>query len=1012
MRFCGCSQLPPSLRNFRWATGQVLSAVAMTLLVATFASAQLPTAVIRGVVHDAQGAVMPGATVTITHVDTGLVRVTTTNDSGVYRVGGLPSGTYTVTVEMQTFRKQQGEANLVLNQEGELNFTLAMGGLAEEVQVTAGTPIIETTKSEVSRTYTAQQIQDLPLPARNFLNLVFRAPGVTTGGTGLSQGIGASVNGQRARNVNYVVDGSDNNDHSVSTSRSPIIQDAVGEFRVVTTLFSAEIGRNTGAVLIGSTKSGANRFFGTVFEFYEDAEVLNARDNLETSRGLDDPALLRRDTYGGSFGGPLQRNKMFFFGAYQRRKLEQAGALASITSPTEEGRRLLRAIPGASATMLDLLDQYVPAPNAGNFRTLAVSGVPIPVGDFVANPPSSNDNNQVVTRIDRNLSNSDLVYGRYLYGKTDAKGSSNPPGFGNDTVFPTHNIVGTWNRVLTSSMLNELHFSYGRTRGSFPGSVNNPAGYNDIPTVNVTGLFSTGLATNIPQDRLEQVWQVTNNLSYLRSNHALKFGADVRRIDLEQFTPFDFRGTFTYQNLTGFVLNTPQQVLQAYGQADLPFKYWETFFYAQDDWKATPYLTLNLGLRYEFATAPEKFYSNVSNDTNNVAPRFGFAWDISKRGVMVVRGGYGIAYEQLFLNIPLLAGQQPPYQRRILDVGAAAAPYPSVPSDRPLNPLTLNILDIPDDTQNSYAQQWQLGIQRQFGETWAAEVAYVGSRGLKLIRQRVVNPVVCCPQQTITSVEGRPALLRHGDPLQTGQIANLENSSSSNYHAAQFSVDKRLRSGFSLTFAYTFSKFIDDASESLGTGAPSLQRPQDNFDLRAERALSSFDKPHRLSIGGSWELPWWKEQQHVLGYVLGGWQISGTYSFQSGQPFTIITGVDSNGDGDPANDRPHVGTGDRQTIDGYIFRPALSGGQGNLRRNSERGPRTNNIDAVLFKNFRIVRDHRLQFRIEAFNVANHRQFVLRTTPVERNLSSPGNFYKFTTSNGGNRSIVLGLKYIF
>lgn len=1001
------------LTGFRWGPVRLLATtVALTLLVAASGWAQLPTAVIRGVVHDAQGALLPGVTVTITHVDTGLVRTTTTNDSGVYRVGGLPSGNYTVTAEVQNFQKQQANTLVVLNQEGEINFTLAMAGRTEEVQVTASTPIIETTRSEVSRTYSDKQIQDLPLPARNYLNLVFRAPGVTTGGTGLAQGIGAAVNGQRARNVNYVIDGSDNNDHSVSTNRSPLMQDAVGEFRVVTTLFSAEIGRNTGAVLIASTKTGTNRFRGTVFEFYEDAETLNARDNLETARALDDPAFLRRDTYGFTTGGPLQRDRMFFFGAYQRRKLEQAGALASITSPTEDGRRLLRGLPSASPVMLDLLDQYVPVPNAGNFRTLTVGGVAIPVGDFVANPPSSNDNNQVVARVDRNLSGADLVYGRYLYGKTDAKGSSNPPGFGNDTVSPSHNIVGTWNRVMSASMLNELHFSYGRTRGLFPGSVNNPGRNNEIPTVGVTGLFTIGTATNIPQDRVEQVWQITNNMSYLLGTHAFKFGADVRRIDLAQFTPFDFRGTFTYANLAGFVSNTPQSVTQAYGQADLPFKYWESFFYAQDDWKVRPNLALNLGVRYELTTAPEKFYSNVSTDTNNVAPRFGFAWDVSKRGVTVVRGGYGIAYEQLFLNIPLLAGQQPPFQRRITDVGVAAAPFPSVPGDRPLNPLTLNVLDIPDDTQNSYAQQWQLGIQRQLGNTWATELAYVGSRGIKLLRQRVVNPVACCPQQTITNVDGRAALLRAGNPQQTGQISNLENSASSNYHALQASADKRLSRGFTLTFAYTFSKFIDDASESLGTGAPSLQRPQDNFNLRAERALSSFDRPHRLSIGGSWELPWWREQTHVLAYVLGGWQVTGTYSFQSGQPFTIITGVDSNGDGDAANDRPNLGTGDRRTVDGYVLRPALSGGQGDLGRNTERGPRVNNVDAALFKNVRIVRDHRLQFRVEAFNLANHRQFVLRNTPVERNLSSPGNFYNFGTSNGGNRSIVLGLKYLF
>jgi hypothetical protein len=351
--------------------------------------------------------------------------------------------------------------------------------------------------------------------------------------------------------------------------------------------------------------------------------------------------------------------------------------------------------------------------------------------------------------------------------------------------------------------------------------------------------------------------------------------------------------------------------------------------------------------------------------------------------------------------------------------------YPAVPGDRPITDaerLTLNLLDIPDDSEFPEAHQWQIGVQRQIGSVWRAEAAYVGSLGRKLIRQRVENPVFCCPRQTIIGPTGVASLLRHGNPQQTGQISVLEMAAKSEYHSTQFSLERRVSDGVGLNVAYTWSRFMDDASESLGTGAPTLQRPQNNFDFDAEWSRSAWDRPHRLVVGWVWEVPFMRDQQGAVGRVLGGWNFAGSYAAQSGQPFTVITGVDSNGDGDSANDRPNVGTGDRETLDGYIFRPALVGGDGNLGRNSERGPGVNRWDVVLFKNIRVIRDHEIQIRGEIFNLLNHRQYNMRTDGGERNMSIPGRFYNFGSTNGDNReadgpawgarSVILGVKYIF
>jgi Carboxypeptidase regulatory-like domain len=995
-------------------TSRGLLLLVSVLLWASPALAQLPTSSVRGVVADPQSAILPGVTVTATQLETGLTRTTVTNSSGEYRLSGLPSGLYEIVVELGGFQKQTRRVEVLLNQEAEIRFTMGLQAQTEVVNVYAETPMVDPTKSEVSRTWKEEQIRDLPLPGRNFLNLMLNAPGVTTGGTGGS-GFNAAVNGQRGRQINFLIDGSDNNDASVTGNRSPVIQDAVGEFRIVTTLFPAELGRNTGAVAIASTKSGTNAFHGTAYEFYEDAEKLNARTNLETSNPdlQGKPGELRRDTYGFTLGGPIQRNKTFFFGAYQRIPFEARGSAVPISSVTQEGRALLASTPGASPQMLSLLNQYLPLPNSGTTRTTTVGGVAIPIADYVATLPNSSENNQVVARVDRTLSNVDTVFGRYIYAKNETIGASNPPGFANDSVFPTHNFVATWNRIIGSSLVNEFHFSYGRSGGLFPAGSTNPPENNDLPTLVIQSFATIGLAVNIPQDRKEEVWQFTDSLSYLRGNHGFKFGADLRKVDLTSLVPFDFRGTFTYQTLNAFMLNTPQTTLKAYGDPGPVFNYLEMALFAQDDWRIKQSLTLNLGIRYERTPAANGFYSNVKTDNNNFAPRLGFAWDMFNDTRTVMRGGYGITYDQFFLNIPLLAMQSPPYQRRITVVGLG---YPNVPADREITPAevkTLNVLGIPDDAQFPMGHQWQIGVQRQIGASWRADAAYIGSLGRNLIRQRVENPFVCCPRQTVIGPTGVSSTLRYGDPQQTGQLTSLESEAKSEYHSGQFSIEKRFTDGNSFSAAYTYSWFYDNASEALGTGTPSLQRPQNNFDFGPEWGPSSFDRPHRLVLSGLYEIPFKKEQQDLLGYVLGGWNVSASWAIQSGQPFTIITGVDSNGDGDTANDRPDVNSsGDPKTVGGYILRPSLGGGHGNLGRNTGRGPRLNNVNGVLFKNFRVYGEHRLQIRGEFFNLLNHRQFVLRTDGRDRNLSVPDQFYNFSSSNGGSRTVILGLRYIF
>ncbi len=1004
--------------------GRIAVLCAGLLLVASMAWAQLPTASVRGLVLDSQGGALPGVTVTITDTQTGITRRTVTNDIGVYRLPGLPGSTYQVHVELSGFQRQERSIPLQINQEAELNFTLGIAGAQEEVQVTAVTPMIETTRSEVARTFSSEQIRELPLAGRNYLNLAFLAPGVTGGGTGLAQGMGASVNGQRARNVNFMIDGSDNNDASVTNPRTPLMQDAVGEFRLVTSLFSAEYGRNSGAIAVATTKSGSNIFHGTAYEFFEDAKLLNARTSLDKSAGLEEPPELRRDTYGFTLGGPVLKGKTFFFGGFQNRPFSGAPSQVPISSPTAAGRALLATIPTVDPQMLELLNRHVPVGNAGTPSTSTVAGVAIPMQQYIASVPSAEKNWQLITRVDHNLSQSDLLYGRYIYATQETEGASNPPGFANDTIFPTHNFVSTWNRVLSSALLNELHFSFGRTGGLFPGAAANPAGNNDLPTLAVTSIFTVGLGNTIPQDRVEKVYQLTDAVSWLRGNHSFKFGGDVRYVDLVPSVPFDFRGTYTFNTFEQFMTNRPFSLTQAYGNPSLPLKYWETNVFIQDDWKATPHLTLNVGLRYERVGAAEGFYSNVSTDNNNFAPRLGFAWDLSETGTTVLKGGAGITYDQFFLNLPVLTGQSPPYQRRITDLNGEFR-YPNVPADRPLTPaeeLTLGRLDIPDDARSPYGMQWQLGVQRQIGSTWRADVSYIGSRALKQIRQRTVNPVICCPQQTITDATGRPSRLRYGNPLQTGQISALETSASSAYHSGQFSLERRFNAGLSITSSYTWSKYMDDATESLGTGLPSIQRPQDNFDLRSEWSLSSLDRPHRFVMSFVYELPFFREQTGLVGRTLGGWQFAGNYTAQSGQPFSIITGVDSNGDGDAANDRPNAPTGDRTRPESYAARPAASGGNGTLGRNTERGPGVNAWNAVFSKNIRMFASHELQFRIEVFNLLNHRQFSLLANGRDRNLTVPSQFYNFGTSNGGlrepngpttnARSMILGLKYQF
>lgn len=1053
------------MNAFRRALVAMVAASVLGLSVP--ASAQLTRGSISGTVRDTTGGFLPGATVTITNNATGLVRSTTTDGNGFYRVAGLDPGTYTVRLELQGFKVVENR-EVPVPPTGETTFdgALELGALTESVDVTAVTDAISLNKTNgsVGQTFSNRQATELPLAGgRNVTNLALLAPSVASapGQTAIA------ANGNRSRNNNFMIDGTDNNDASVTIPTVPVAPESVSEVVVQTNPFNVEYGRNSGAQLNIVTKGGSNQFHGSAFEYYRDSS-LNARDNIEKAAGQADPTEFTRHQYGGGLGGPIVRNRAFFYGLFQRDK-NDADALGGLTRvPTPAGYAALQSVPlrpGQPASSRQavlqrlgfLTDVHALNPTYSNVNTTTlVNGVPIETGQVAIRREAPTDTWYWIGRGDVQMFDADNLTARYIRNAPESVNLISNTAFGsrfagNQTVVD-QNLYASHTKVIGSTTLNEARFSWINRDLQFPE--NDP----DSPTAGITGLFTVGGASNFPQGRVQDSFQFMDVLTFQKGRHSFKAGADIRFLDLDNNAAFNSKGTFTFNSLQDYMNNNAVTFTQALQVSSFVATQWSQFYFLQDDWRPTPNLTINLGLRYENSTVPLGFFGAtdqdslgalvpgpVKRDNNNWAPRVGFAWSPSPGGGLArwllgettssIRGGYGKSFDVLFYNILTVNGSNYPrvvtgLLNNAIDIYPNLAPVSGAPVFSP----TAAYVNSPEDLENPESHNWSLSWQRELARRYVFELGYTGSLGRKGISQGQANYGVLTPAQIATVQE---TLLTTSIPTvqqrrlfpQFGARTLIMSDSKSEYHGIYASLNRRWSDGLQFGVAYTYSSYYSDGDESLALGftGGSPQIPQDYANLGAEWSRSVFDRPHRLVVNWIYEVPWFQggwAQNVITKGVFAGWQLSGVMQTQSGQPFTIVTGVDSNGNGG-GGDRPNRGsgsltpdptTGNYRTFTNngaYVTTLGTNGlpiafglGNGNVSRNELRGPGFINWDLSLSKRFRLGGNHSLAVRADFLNAFNQDSYG---NPISNMTST--DFGK-NTNNWGNRSITLGVSYQF
>jgi carboxypeptidase family protein len=944
------------------------------------------TGTFTGMVSDQSGGVIQGAKVTVVNIATNLKRETVTGADGYYRIDLLPVGTYSVATEAAGFKKSvNSQINLSVNDILRIDFKLETGEISEVVTVSDAPPIVNTESSTLGKVVDNKTLSDLPVltgaGGRNPLQLAPLQSGVVAAGQ-----VGPfAVNGQRAQANNYMLDGGDSNDLAINvpdaiTGFSP---DALGEFRILTNTFSAEYGRNSGAVVNAISKSGGNQFHGNVFEFFRN-RVLNSTPFFNNSStifpGNRNPKF-NVNEYGGTLGGPVIKDKTFFFFSY-------------------EGFRRRQGVPQSATVFSDA--ERAAITQVGNPQALALLAL-VPRANLGANTFLSAENNrlnrdQLFGKANHTFSEKNQMFVSFFTEKqtfTDpyAFGGSTLPGFGTSGDLRYTNVVISDTYTISPNLVNEARASFHR-RGTFsvvPVNATSPSalGISGIvpddataagpPNVQITGISQFGNTIQGPQARYDNTYQFADNLSHrLGSRHFLKYGGDIRSYQQNQLFDFINSGLYVIQGGISDAFSMPTNpavsdpvndfangVTTAYIQNSDGYTGYRTRsynFYGQDDFKIKPYLTLNMGLRYElntpltdirdqiatirvgqqstvFPTAPVGIVypgdtgipkSTYSTDYNNFAPRFGFAWDVLHNGKLSLRGGYGLYYDVVIAETTLQFLSSPPYaiQPNIIATtinnpfanslaNPLPQPFPFSPAQpgdpfdyTGVAPITITVND--PNVRTPYAHQYNMQVQYEFSKGYTLEVGYVGTTGIKLLTRREINPALVTPTASPANTDIRRVLNQNHPQADAfggavfGSITNQETSATSGYSSFQATVSKRFSKGFQFQNSYTYGHCLDNAS-----GLRSNVRYN---NVGADRGNCEFDIRHRYVVSYIWALPFAKNTKGIVGKALSGWQVAGVTQFQSGIPFNITEPTDRSLT-NAGSDRPDYIGGDLQFLD-------------------------------------------------------------------------------------------------
>jgi hypothetical protein len=1039
------------------------------LLLASTVVAQTINGSLAGTVTDSSGAVLPGARIAVRNLGTGAMREVTTNETGFFRITALPIGSYAVEVTAQGFGKVERKPIAVETAvERTLDFTLSPAAQQEVLVVTEEAPLVEATKAQLSKGVESKRILDLPVT--NTLNaLALLQPGALPNNNG-RPGSGFSINGGRSRSNNFTIDGANNNDQSLSIPRQELPAETVEQFRLITNNFGAEFGRNSGSVVNVITKSGGNAFHGNVrwtwlgngFNALSTAEQRSF--NAQKTAGADDFIALRRSRGVQvqnqgliSGGGPIKKDHSFFYSSYDREWVRST-RVPTTAAISPQGLANLQAVSSQLAPgTLNFLTQTFPAANDPTSR--GSINVTVPSGQVVNVPITTLNRGGVsygtdfyrwLMKVDTKITQKFPVSVRYLIDDLADPGAPTAiPGLEIGTAGRNQSATINSTQVITPTVINEARATYSRRAISFPEKL--PASFQ------ITGFNSVGNA-NFPQFRTDNVWEFTDNISMIRGRHTFKTGANFLRYQLNSFFAPNFRGTVVYPSLQDFLLDRNASFSRYAGTGEVPARTSEFSAFFQDDWRMTPALTVNLGVRYEYTGAPFGYFSNAKPDINNWAPRVGFAWSprgnnwVTGNGQFVIRGGWSLAYDQVFQNILLNNSRNYPRGVQVALAPTSGQAYwdparrPPAPTPQQYvalggNPdlLPLRLYSPNKRIRQPYSQQYSLGVERQFLKDYVFKAFYVGSRAVGLVREVErnlgfqaaavnANPSVYAgvisTMQPIRNAAGVITSYRV-DPTK-GSILVGDGLAQSTYHSLQLTGEKRFSHGVQFELNYTYSSFLNDSDDILG-GQTNNTLPAVPFNFKLDRGRSGFDVPHRLVANYTWAIPGYNGGRGIWGRVASDWQVSAISTFASGTPFTVLNANNALGilpgqigtvegsqrAGFNPSGTPGTGTSPAVANPQFIANPVNSGIIGVLGRNTQRVGGIIATDFVLDKRVRTWGESQnLQFRWELYNLFNHRNFTVIPTNTVNNSTNNTLFLNLGQTNVGGRTMRFTLRYNF
>jgi hypothetical protein len=1087
---------------------------ATLILTAIPLCAQTTSGDIVGTVYDPSGAAIPGAKIEATNVGTGVKAATTGNTAGEYQIRNLLIGTYTLTATAANFQTTiQSNVVVQLNTTQTINLTLQVGNTATTVEISSAPPPIETTTSQLQATYSSQEILDLPQAAfygptaiAGIANLSLLNAGVTTQ-TGAGYGTGPSVGGQRPTNNSYNVEGIDNNDKGIT---GPVVQvpiDSIGQFSILLNNFNPEFGFTTGGVFNTNIKSGTNEIHGSIYEYLQNRD-LNAVDQETARQGLLSNPRYDANKLGATIGGPILKNKLFYFADFEYNPIGQAPTPSSVIyAPTAAGYATIAGLPGISKNNLGVLQKYLGTAPATDGTTTPVGNATIPLGPLSVVGPSFQNQYNLVTSGDWNISDKDQFRLRYIYNKLDAiDTTANLPVFwGNDQNY-VHLVSMAEFHNFSATATNEFRLSYSRRFNNFSAPDTPFPGLDQFPNLAFSDLNAQlGPNPSDPQGYIQNIGQLTDNFTKVLGAHTIKAGYEIHDIVASNTFIQRARGDYEYNFVSTYLFDLSPDIIgeRSYGTSGgIPVGFLQNAAYVNDDYRFRPNLTFNLGLRYEYVTVPVASryqslnsganlpgfltFNEPKSQTTNFAPRVGFAYSPGSSATTSIRGGFSISYDQFYNNLAI--NEKPPFFQSTSDVPLNAQ-YPSFLADGGIQPngsipsgpavpiptgvaaLRAATASYTTDQIRPYAINWTLGVQHVFAKDYTLEVRYVGTKGVHLWVQEQLNRFSdVTPTNSIPTFFSMPsAATLAGLTTTLGGLQNVNNNpyaaagftstitsyqpvGNSSYNALDVQVKRNYTRNLSLIAAYTWSHAIDDSTDTVAATYLTPRRGQNFQDLSADKASSLLDHRQRLSLTETYDAPWFRSGNWFMKNLVGNWNLSATYVYESPESATIQSGVDSNLNGDSAGDRTVINTAGQATVGSGVtaynaqgqvvaagsanivayvannqnarYVQAGLGAYANGGRNTFPLAPIDNIDAALTKRFNINERMRLTFGGQFYNLFNHSQFIpgflsdvtaanffgAGRNFLEPQQSSFGQFQQFFPSN--SRQIQLVAKFIF